>query len=274
MSMLLGCDPEFFLFDDRNGRYVSAHDKVPGTKNNPFKLKNGAVQADGTAVEFNIDPASTSEEFVYNIDSVLSQIRNMIPKHYSFKYQSSVEFDPVIWNEIPEYAKEIGCGADFDASFNNPTANDTPKKEILKNCRTAAGHLHIGWTTDKHIYEPSHFWDCRAVTMQLSNLFSPLQKIFDNNYLLRTKFYGSGPVFRPKNYGVEYRELSNGWLNKRKAWKWIFDGCKTVYDNLKIGKKVGSSLRYESLSFGANHNSNIENYNVVAKQYGFPILSL
>ncbi len=38
---------------------------IPDTaKEKPFPVTNGAVQVDGMALEYNIDPASTVEEFV------------------------------------------------------------------------------------------------------------------------------------------------------------------------------------------------------------------
>ncbi len=56
-----GCDPEVFLMV--GDKYVSAHGLFPGTKAEPFKVEKGAVQVDGLALEFNIDPAKTPEEF-------------------------------------------------------------------------------------------------------------------------------------------------------------------------------------------------------------------
>mgnify|MGYP001584855390 CR=1 FL=1 len=57
IEVTIGTDPEFFL--EKDGKPVSAHDLVPGTKHEPYPLgKSGAhVQADGTAVEINIKPA-------------------------------------------------------------------------------------------------------------------------------------------------------------------------------------------------------------------------
>jgi len=55
MKILVGCDPELFVKKD--GVLVSAHGLVQGSKEHPFRVSKGAVQVDGMALEFNIDPA-------------------------------------------------------------------------------------------------------------------------------------------------------------------------------------------------------------------------
>jgi hypothetical protein len=64
--ILIGADPELFVFT-RSGKPVSAHDLIPGTKYEPHEVGNGAVQVDGVAAEFNIDPAANEDEFFFNI---------------------------------------------------------------------------------------------------------------------------------------------------------------------------------------------------------------
>ena len=56
-NILIGCDPEVFV--KQNGVFRSAHGLIRGDKKNPQKIRSGAVQVDGMALEFNIDPART-----------------------------------------------------------------------------------------------------------------------------------------------------------------------------------------------------------------------
>src|SRR3546814_9684922 len=65
-GMTFGCDPEVFILDEY-GAPVSPEDFLPGTKEEPYKVNKGAVQVDGMAGEFNIDPAHTFDEFDDNI---------------------------------------------------------------------------------------------------------------------------------------------------------------------------------------------------------------
>jgi hypothetical protein len=72
----IGADPEVFV--GKNNSFVSAHGLVQGTKEAPSPVYKGAVQVDGLALEYNIDPASTPEEFEDNILTVQSQLKSMI----------------------------------------------------------------------------------------------------------------------------------------------------------------------------------------------------
>ena len=78
-KILVGADPELFMKNPNTNAFVSAHDRVPGTKYEPFKVPNGAIQVDGTALEFNIDPAHSVEEFVANIKSVKQTLESYVP---------------------------------------------------------------------------------------------------------------------------------------------------------------------------------------------------
>jgi hypothetical protein len=64
MEFKIGADPEFFLRDKATGKFVSAHGLIPGTKRQPMKVDKGAVQVDGMALEFNIDPVTNLDSSV------------------------------------------------------------------------------------------------------------------------------------------------------------------------------------------------------------------
>ena len=70
MAYLIGADPEVFV-TDKNNQFVSAFNMVPGDKAKPYPVPFGAVQVDGMALEFNIEPASTRQEFIHNITCLL-----------------------------------------------------------------------------------------------------------------------------------------------------------------------------------------------------------
>jgi len=79
MDMLFGADPELFVF--QHGKVQSGYGLIEGDKENPFKVENGAVQVDGMALEFNIDPAMDEEGFVFNLESVMRQLQKMVPDY-------------------------------------------------------------------------------------------------------------------------------------------------------------------------------------------------
>ncbi len=38
----------------------------------------------------------------------------------------------------------------------------------------------------------------------------------------RREMYGKAGAYRPKSYGVEYRTLSNAWLNSAELIRWVY----------------------------------------------------
>jgi hypothetical protein len=226
----MGADPEFFLMKD--DKYVSSHGIVPGTKRAPYPLPSGAVQLDGTATEFNIKPAKSADEFASNIGAVLAELRSFVPDNYLFKFTPSVQYDKHYFDTIPPSCKELGCDPDFSAY----TSKENPKPNTRGGTlRTGAGHLHIGWGTD--MGGTSHMWDCCQIVQQLDNFFRYYERVWDQDTTRRT-LYGKPGAFRPKAYGVEYRVLSNAWLNHPKMWPWLFKSCEFVFDRMLEGKST------------------------------------
>lgn len=229
MKLLLGADPEYFV--KLNGINVSAHDLVEGDKENPLKLNGGAVQVDGTALEFNIDPAEHQEEFMANIDKVLEQIRSMVPAEYEFDFSSSVRYDEEYFDTVPDEAKILGCDPDFNAY----TGLTTPKPDGNTNLRTAAGHLHFGYTENKKATDSSHFLDCRRLAAWADVYVGlPLALLEPDNE--RSKLYGLAGAFRPKSYGVEWRAVSNFWLKSDKLKAMVYNQAKKAFNDLCEGK--------------------------------------
>jgi len=233
----IGCDPEFFLKHDKFG-FVSAHDLVPGTKDSPFKLEKGAVQADGTAVEFNIEPASTADEFHENIMCVLKQIRSMIDPKLKFYMYPTVQYERKYFDSLPEMPKELGCTPDYNA-YNDGKANPRPNNNTTM--RTGAGHIHVGWTEDVDPFDKSHMYDCIVMTKNLDKVFTHVEKVFDND-TDRRRLYGAPGAFRPKTYGVEYRVPSNAWLRYPSLHKAMFELTSFVYKTVNGGSKINYVL--------------------------------
>ncbi len=221
IKLTIGCDPEFFLFKGR--KPVSAHDIVPGDKLNPHRIKDGMVQADGTAVEFGIDPCSTKEEFVSRIDSVLKQIRDMIPKEYAFKFTPTVKYDQAYFDGLPKSAVELGCSPDY-----NIRGARNPRPSGVGTMRTGSGHLHLGWTKDQDITCKHHRWDCTYLVNMLDGYFQSYRHFWDKD-TERVRMYGMPGAHRPKPYGLEYRSLSNAWLNYPELWPWMFESTQAVF---------------------------------------------
>ena len=228
-ELLIGCDPEFFV--KVKGKNVSAHGLVDGDKVNPFKLEGGAVQVDGTALEFNIDPARDEKEFLNNISMVLEQVRNIVPNKYEFAFDPVANYKKEVFDAIPNYAKELGCDPDYNAYSGRE--NNKPDGDMLM--RTAAGHVHLGWTEGKTREDSQHFIDCRQIIAVMDNCVGlPLSILEPDND--RKLLYGKAGAFRPKPYGVEWRTASNFWLSDDKLRSMVYKQTQKAFNLLKEGE--------------------------------------
>jgi len=221
MTYLIGADPEVFL--SVGSEFISAHGLFPGTKSDPYKVEKGAVQVDGTALEFNIDPASSVEEFDGNIQTVLMQMEEMVKdvdKDIKINFRPVARFNKEKFKEFPEVCKILGCDPDFNTQSGQPNNPPNIKDEPF---RTAAGHVHIGWTKDEDPMSPIHFQDCLAVARKFNNTKPQFLGSKTPEEIFRERFYGAGMSFRPKSYGVELRGYSNRWVADSSTRKEMFN---------------------------------------------------
>ena len=235
MNILVGCDPEIFV--KQNGIFKSAHGLIKGDKKNPQKIPYGAVQVDGMALEFNIDPAASEEQFVFNVNQVFAALKEMVPE-YEVVATPVADFDPAYMKAQPEEALELGCDPDFNAW----TGMANPRPQGDRPFRTASGHVHVGWTNGANIHDQEHIASAHAVARQL-DFFLGLPSLFYDGDVKRRELYGKAGADRIKPYGMEYRTLSNAWLNSDKLMGWVYRnvqaGCKRLLEGETLSERFG-----------------------------------
>lgn len=209
----IGADPEVFV--KKNGKGVSVFETgLPGDKKNPFKTSAGALQQDGFAAEFNIDPspAYDFERFNQNIVKTIADLRDELNKNgkYNLAIQPVMEFDPEYMAAQPEHVKELGCDPDFNAY----TLLANPRPDGDRAFRSGAGHIHFGWGADIPVDNEDHLNICAGFVKMLDATVGMLMCYIDRDPR-RRDLYGKAGAFRPKSYGVEYRTPSNAWLTTR-----------------------------------------------------------
>lgn len=232
MNFKLGCDPEVFVKQD--GKFRSAHGLIPGDKKNPFKIPFGAVQVDGMALEFNITPAETAADFLKNVTEVYHQLKAMVPT-YEVVAEPVALFNVRYMRQQPPEALELGCDPDFNGW--TIAANDRPNGD--RPFRTASGHVHIGFTEDRDITDPMHMRECAALACQM-DFYLGLPSLKYDKDKKRRQLYGKAGCFRPKSYGVEYRTLSNVWLQSDNLIQWVFNNARDGFQKFKDGKFLPS----------------------------------
>jgi hypothetical protein len=213
---------------------------IPGTKDKPHKVNRGAVQVDGMALEFNIDPADDAVEFETNVNNVLGTLKGMIAPNYTLAIQPVAEFGKALIEKQPEVARILGCEPDFNAYTKAPNPVPNAKQDF----RTASGHIHISWRDPSNAkwpdkldpFEPSHFEGCCQLVKTLDAFLGIPSLVWDQD-TKRRMLYGKAGCFRPKSYGggwhgLEYRVLSNKWLLYPQAQDLVFGNTVAAIEAL------------------------------------------
>ena len=239
VNFTIGADPEVFVLKDK--KPVSAHGLIRGTKENPFKVKYGAYQVDGMALEFNVDPTPLTEQASSTFSTKIARVVETMQAaarvndpEYTFSLKSVEEFSKEVFDATPDEAKELGCNPDFNAYTGqmNPTPDS---KDVM--FRTGAGHIHLGWTEDAPVDHPEHILICRKAIKALDAYVGLFMTILDPEPR-RRELYGKAGAFRPKTYGVEYRTPSNAWIGDDGTRRTIYELTYAATYFLRFGRTI------------------------------------
>lgn len=209
MQFTLGTDPEFFL-KNKKGQVKSAIPHIKGNKLNPERLPNGGqVQHDNVAVEFATDAAEDVETFITNIRKAMVDVESMLPEDMKLNVMASASFP---MEELDnEEALQFGCEPDYDAW--TVAENDAPDC-VDATLRSCGGHIHVGYkegSGNEFLLE----FDGKIKTVRAMDLFHGIISVIldtSEHSIKRRLLYGKAGAHRPKDYGIEYRSLSNFWL--------------------------------------------------------------
>lgn len=221
-----GADPELFLIDYA-GKYRSAIGLIGGTKENPRPLDayGSAVQEDNVAVEFNIIPSMTKEQFRKNVQFVLSYLQlHAASMALQLAIVPAVLFDE---DELQtDAAKQFGC----DPDFNVWTKERNPRPHLegeMSRLRSCGGHIHVSWDNPNK--------SDQVDMVKTMDLFLGCPSIQYDGDKLRRSLYGKAGAFRFKDYGIEYRTLSNFWIKSPDMVDWAYDQAEKAVDYLNGG---------------------------------------
>lgn len=229
----VGADPEFFLKNGYGG-VVPAIGKIGGTKQKPIFVDDDgftAMQEDNVMVEFNIIPARTADEFVRNINKGLTACIEKAKESHLLPciLPSAVFFARELMH--PQ-AMEIGCLGDVNAWTNLP--NEPLDAKALGAVRCAGGHLHISYEFRSHLPKALD----RSHVVRWLDIALGLPSAFIDRDDVRRKFYGKAGAFRSRDYGVEYRTLSNFWLLTQDLQRWVFGQVQWAFKQMNDGLAI------------------------------------
>jgi hypothetical protein len=233
-NFTIGCDPEFFLREKTSGKLLSAIPYINGTKNLPFKLpRGGNIQRDNVAVEIATDPANSSENFVNNIRCTLSEAIKTLPINTEIVALASACFDEDQLNH-PE-ALAFGCDPDYDAW--ELKQNDHPCA-VDNTFRSCGAHIHVGTDGNDGNEFLLDFEGKFRMVKVMDCVHGIISSVLDSNKeaIDRRQLYGKPGAHRYKDYGIEYRVLSNYWLKSPVTVMMMYSLTRDALDIVRDGK--------------------------------------
>lgn len=244
-KITLGADPEVFLRDKISKEIVSAEGLIGGTKDEPKAISavGHSVQEDNVMAEFNIPAAIDAASFSRDIQFVLDYLNDNTPDNLETHVLPSAILDKKYLET--DQALMFGCEPDFCVW--KAAENEPPNAE--SDLRTCGGHIHVG-------FEDPEFEQCEAV-IQAMDLFLGVPSILMDTDTRRREMYGKAGAFRTKDYGVEYRTLSNFWIATDELRQWAFNNTLKAIEFINEGNTISPELEAKIVECIDTQNSDL-----------------
>lgn len=250
-NVTIGADIELFLQDKELKEVVSAEGFIKGTKNEPFNFdktnKYFATSLDNVATEFCIPPVTNKKDFINYIKKAVDYINSTVPNNLCTVVAPAAIFADKFLQT--DNAKTFGCEPDYcvwTRSMNEKPSAPNP------NLRSCGGHIHIGYdnSEDLGIELKEDLIKCMDLCVGVPSV---LQEPDNERKLL----YGKAGCFRFKNYGVEYRTVSNYYLANNALMSWAYDSTKAAVNMADNGFKFTNTLSRNIQSAINNNNKSL-----------------
>jgi hypothetical protein len=226
MNFSFGSDPELMLMKD--GNYKSAIGIIQGSNQNRIKIRGHEFYYDNVLAECAIKPSCSKEEVVKNFNECLQLYAEMVHP-FKLVLQAAHNYDK---SELksPD-AVRVGCDPEY-CPYEMKIAS-SPTEEILHGTlRTCGGHIHLG-------HEVLTEGNNGILAMYMMDLFLGVPSLWldkDPTSGIRREMYGAAGRYRVKSYGMEYRSLSNFWLQSPRFVEFIYDMSEFVTNFVVSGK--------------------------------------
>jgi hypothetical protein len=253
----IGADVEVFVQDKSTKEIISAEGMVKGTKQHPYVFDDNphfATSLDNVLAEFGIPPATNKVEFYNYLQKSLAFINSTLPDHICTAILPAAELDEK-WLKTRQ-ARKFGCDPDFNAYTGQE--NERPYSRNY-NLRSAGGHIHVGYS---EAFDYEHFNDYtgdpeRCEVVKALDLFLGVPSVLLEPDNKRKELYGKAGAYRPKPYGLEYRTMSNFYLQSKSLTYWAYQAVTDAFKWLNEGNTVEEGFG-SHVAYIINHNDKDE----------------
>lgn len=261
-KITIGSDIEVFLQDSHGP--VSAVGIIEGDKESPIEFLPGfGLQRDNVMAEFNIPPVNLGDvdSFVTHIKTCLEHIQEVIPSYMSLLIKPSVEMEEE--DLQTEEACQFGCSpfVDIWKQKSKIVEQESIYAEDVANFRFCGGHIHIGWQGSSLGYNPlTETWtdeeemQKKMFLASLCDIFLYIPSFFEDTDDIRRQYYGKPGKVRFKEYGIEYRSLSNYF-------------CQNESFMQKIMERLSAMIEYANMVHPSDYVAAFEHHRQIMEKF-------
>lgn len=262
-DVLLGGDPEFFFAKDgeiigsekvltNDGIHIKNTDNMH--RYHPEDVVDSQFVIDGVQAELHPRPATCRALLGNEIASCFRNLSKMMQeKGVTADFSQCVEVSQKEMDTLSEKNKVFGCAPSLNA-YEGGESKITVDPKVYRG-RAAGGHIHIGNSYSMYLTNPEYREQFRAAyelnkdfnnpwmtanrldkALKTSEIIVPvLDIVLGNTCVLidrnpanveRRKVYGKAGEHRIKDYGIEYRVLSNFWLRSYQLMSFVTGLCR------------------------------------------------
>lgn len=240
--MKIGSDPELIAIDD-GGIARSVIGKIGGDKDKPKPTEHGWVQEDGVLAEYNIHPVESLSDWLQAHRGVRADLDTILAEHGLRTAVRASDWYDVVELQHP-LARIAGCQPDYNIWIKE---SNIPPDLWETQLRSAGGHIHIGSEMDK---------DLMVMSM---DLYLGIPSVIMDEDTERKELYGKAGCYRDKDYGIEYRTLSNFWLRDKATMTWAYQQTERA---LEMHDKIDVPAMVEDI---INSNNKEEAWNLIQR---------
>lgn len=222
----MGCDPEFFFAI--KGKTIGAEkilpkeglEYKPGTSEGPAGdgrhtvrgEKNSKVIIDGIQAELNPRANTCRANLGNEISACFREVYKKLESHpgVTAEFGQTVQITKEEMKSLDKASKQFGCTPSKNAYTEKNNVKIKDASRYYK--RSAGGHIHLGHDGQEHVKKTleNHKELVPMLDIIVGNTCVLLDK--DPGNIERRKNYGKAGEFRTPPHGIEYRTLSNFWL--------------------------------------------------------------
>ena len=271
MKVMIGSDPEYFLYDPKLGTHVPAELALMsenGEVNRPFY--------DGFQAEVTTVPVDDMDQVKAHLQEAVKAVCEIREYGLEPVAQPTVKVRPDILASAPPSVFAFGCSPSLNAYTEEVRNSEVIHRlhEKSRDIMMAGGHIHLGMPKGELKMEPSkkglpfaavfttqypsiiRMFETVGVTLLTPVECSNGEKSL---YSKRRKFYGLSGEYRQTKYGIEMRSPSCAWMMSPELAEMIYASAAVAYFSVYTNThtKVIQKISWEELKRAIN-TSNID----------------